>query len=163
MRLLRAAAVIVTLATCPWPAAAQDAPPPAPSFVERLPRTWCGVFRWAKSFRDQQVLITFTELKPRADGRIAARGHGAVRSGQNIAYFDVEATIDPATLEIEMAETTRLPPRYYATDGTHRGTLSPDLRTMSLTFVSLMARDMGWRRLAAQSAPGASDCAMPST
>lgn len=132
MRKFRAAALILFL-FAPAGAAAQ-APPADPAFADRLPRAWCGIFRWEGDLREQHVTIAFARVAVRAGGNIEAEGPGLVRyqdePPSQAVPFRIRAVIEPATRRIEMFESIETPRVDYVTDGSHVGVLADDLQSL---------------------------------
>jgi len=91
------------------PALARAEPPNAAAgFADRLPRAWCGVFRWEGDAREQHVTIRFARWATRPDGALEAEGPGLVRyedeAPRRAVPFRMRAVIDRATRRIEMFE-----------------------------------------------------------
>ena len=133
-------AALILLLTLAAPAAtAQDAAPER-AFAERLPRAWCGSFRWEDEAREQLVTIAFTRVAVLPDGKIEADGPGLVRyqdepESQAIP-FRIRALIEPGSRRIEMFESIDTPRTDYVTDGSHVGELVPDLQSMRLVWTT---------------------------
>lgn len=149
------------------PALAAAEPPAAATgqeFRERLPRAWCGTFRWDGSDIDQHVTIAFHRIERRADGMLEASGPGLVRS-HRVVPFDIRAVIDPATRRIEMFESVDVPMSDYVTDGSHVGELAPDLHSMRLVWTTRGSGTRGAMELRARPARAdlAQSCAPPSS
>ncbi len=138
-------------------------------FAERLPRAWCGVFRWDGDAREQHVTIRFGRFASRADGAIEAEGPGLVRyedeAPEQGVRFRMRAVIDPATRRIEMFERIDVPRSDYVTDGSHLGTLAPDLQSMSTVWTTRGTGRRGSMRLNARpdEADLAAGCAPPAS
>lgn len=167
MRPLRA---LPTLLLLLLPAIAQAEPPKAEAaFADRLPRAWCGVFRWDGDAREQHVTIRFARFAARADGAIVAEGPGLVRyedeaPGQAVP-FRIRAVIEPGTRRIELFESIDKPRVDYVTDGSHAGTLAPDLRTMNTVWTTRGTGRRGTMHLNARPSEAdlAQSCAPPSS
>ena len=162
-------AALILLLTLPAPAAmAQDAAPER-SFVERLPRAWCGSFRWDDDAREQLVTIAFTRVAVLADGKIEADGPGLVRYQDEPASqaipFRIRAVIEPGTRRIEMFESIDVPRANYVTDGSHVGALVPDLQSMRLVWTTRSDGRRGALELGARPARAelAHACAPPAS
>jgi hypothetical protein len=139
MRLLRAAARFL-LSFCLAAAASAQQQPGEASVVDRLPRAWCGVFRWDDDTREQYVTIAFARVSAGAEGRIMAEGSGLVRYTDEppakAVPFRIRAIIEPATRRIELFEALDVPRIDYVTDGSHVGDLAPDLRSMRTVWTT---------------------------
>lgn len=161
------AALILLLALPASVASAQDAAPDG--FVERLPRAWCGSFRWEDDARDQLVTIAFTRVVARPDGKIEADGPGLVRyldePPSEAIPFRIRAVIEPATRRIEMFESIDVPRPGYVTDGSHVGELVPDLQSMRLVWTTRSTGKRGDLELGARPARAelAQACAPPAS
>ena len=144
MRPMRAAILLLLILA---PPASAEAPKSGElPFADRVPRAWCGVFRWVGDTREQHVTIKFGRFAPRADGAIEAEGPGLVRyedePPERAIPFRMRAVIDPVTRRIEMFERIDVPRSDYVTNGSHLGTLAPDLQSMSTVWTT---RDIGRR------------------
>jgi hypothetical protein len=162
MRLIRAAAAILFLVS--GPAAAQQLAAPEQSFVERLPRAWCGVFRWDDDKIAQHVTIQFDRVEARADGKIEATGPGLVRTDRTVP-FRIRAVIDAATRAIELFESLEVYVPDYVTDGSHVGELAADLQSMRVVWTTRGTGKRGAMELNARPARAdlAQTCAPPSS
>lgn len=78
MRPARALSALLLIAL-PALAAAEAPRTDERSFAERVPRAWCGVFRWDGDAREQHVTIRFERVAARPGGEIEAEGPGLVR------------------------------------------------------------------------------------
>jgi hypothetical protein len=138
MRPLSALAVLLLVTAPNAGARAQDAPGAA--FADRLPRAWCGTFRWDHDARDQHVTFAFRRVAARGDGRIEAEGPGSVRyqdePPERAVAFRVKAVIEPATRRIEMFEAIDVPRADYVTDGSHVGELAADLGSIRAVWTT---------------------------
>ena len=163
MRIIRAAAAFLFLLSLPA-AAQQLAAPPEHGFVERLPRAWCGVFRWDGGGGAQHVTIQFNRVETRADGKIEATGPGLVRTDRTVPFL-IRAVIDPATRAIELFESLEAPVPGYVTDGSHVGALEPDLQAMRVVWTTRGTGQRGAMELNARPARAelAQACAPPSS
>jgi len=161
MRKLCTAALILLLALPATVATAQEAAPER-AFVERLPRAWCGSFRWEDDVREQLVTIAFTRVVVLPDGKIEADGPGLVRYQDEPASeaipFRIRAVIEPATRRIEMFEAIDVPRPGYVTDGSHVGELVPDLQSMRLVWTTRSTGKRGDLELGAR--PARADLAL---
>ena len=163
MRLFRAAAAVALLLS--GPATAQQlAAPPELGFAARMPRAWCGVFRWDHDQIAQHVTIRFDRFEARADGKIEATGPGLVRTGRTVPFI-MRAVIDPATRAIELFESLEAPVPGYVTDGSHVGELAADLQSMRVVWTTRGTAERGAMELNARPAAAelAQACAPPSS
>ncbi len=157
----RAASVLLLIAL---PAASPAETPRAdPAFAERLPRAWCGVFRWDNETREQHVTIRFDRVAARADGTIEADGPGLVRYEDEppaqAVPFHMRAVVDPWTWRIEMFESIERPRADYVVDGSHVGTLAADLQSLAAVWTTRSTGRLGRLRMNAR--PVAADLAQP--
>ncbi len=151
------------------PAAAETPRQGDAAFAERLPRAWCGVFRWDGDPREQHVTVKFARFATRADGTVEAEGPGLVRyedeTPAQAVSFRMRAVIDPMTRRIEMFESIAAPRADYVTSGSHLGTLAPDLQSMNTVWTTRGTGRRGTMRMNAR--PAAADltqgCAPPSS
>lgn len=168
MRPARALSALLLIAL-PALAAAEAPTTDERSFAERVPRAWCGVFRWDGDAREQHVTIRFERVAARPGGEIEAEGPGLVRyedePPERGVRFRMRAAIDPATLRIEMFESIGAPRSDYVTDGSHLGALAPDLQSLSAVWTTRATGRQGALRLAArpERADLAHACAPPAS
>ncbi len=162
------AAIVLLLIATPATAVAQQAPA-EPGFAERLPRHWCGLFRWEGEALEQVVRIAFTRAAFRADGRFELNGDGRVRyrhepHGETVP-FRMRAIVEPATRRIEMFEALDAPRPDYVTDGSHVGELAPDLQSMRLVWTTRSTGRRGALELYSRppAAELAQECGVPSS
>jgi hypothetical protein len=167
MRLSRAFPVVL-LAILPA-ALRAEAPKVEAAFADRVPRAWCGVFRWEGETREQHVTIRFNRFVARAGGTIEADGPGLVRyedePPDQAVRFRMRAVIDPATRRIEMFERIDVPRSDYVTDGSHVGQLAADLQSMSTVWTTRGTGRRGAMRMNArpEQADLTQGCAPPSS
>ena len=161
MRLVRHAVLLLLLAlpAAAGPAGAeQPSAAPGGGLAEKLPRSWCGTFSW-ETFGDlQHVTITFDRVTPLADGTIEATGRGIVKSFRTVPFL-ARAVVDPAGRRIELFESLATPTPGYITDGSHVGTLAPDLQSMRLAWTTRGTGERGSMQL--QARPAGADLAQP--
>ena len=169
MRLLRAAPALLLLIALPAVLAAEPPKPGEPAFLDRVPRAWCGVFRWDGDAREQHVTIRFERIAARADGTIEAHGPGLVRyedeAPRQAVRFRIRAVIEPATRRIEMFERIDTPRSDYVTDGSHLGTLAADLQSLGAVWTTRSTGKRGALRMNARPAQAdlTQGCAPPSS
>ncbi len=139
---------LLALAVVAWgagPVAGQG----AAAFAEKFPRAWCGVFHWRGDPSPQHYAIRFTELAATADGKARARGPALVLGANSTTELTIEAVIDPANLRIEMFERLGQAPSPrraapgFTTDGSHKGTIAADLRSMRTVWTQNRTRARG--------------------
>lgn len=96
-------------------------------FVKTFPRGWCGVYMWRGSTLRQQFSVVFTKLRTLPGGHVEATGNGLIGIPGRRYPIKVRATIEPATLRIELWEIRDVPDTVdFTTDGSHIGRLSAD-------------------------------------
>ncbi len=167
MRLAGAASALLLIAL---PAASPaDTPRAATAFADRLPRAWCGVFRWEGEAREQHVTIRLDRVAARADGAVEGDGPGLVRYEDEppvqAVPFHMRAVVDPATRRIEMYESIDRPRADYVVDGSHVGTLAADLQSLTAVWTTRSTGRRGALRMNARPAEAdlAQPCAPPSS
>ncbi len=99
----------------------------AGAVVEKLPRAWCGEYRWRGDPLVQRFAIAFATVTVRhEDGRVIAGGRAIIAvPGRRYALM-VSAVIDPKTRRIELREHRPEPDSPdFTTDGVHRGAVGP--------------------------------------
>jgi hypothetical protein len=163
MHLLRALGLLLLLLAVPGARVhAQDAPPGS-AFLDRLPRAWCGTFRWEHDSRDQHLAFAFQRVTVRGDGRIEAEGPGLVRyedePPEQAVPFRIRAVIDAATRGIELFESIDVPRADYVTNGSHVGELAADLGSLHATWTTRGTGTRGVLRMNAR--PAGADLAQP--
>lgn len=170
--MLKPKAALFLLLFCGPAAVANAQQPPKgdeSSFLQRLPRGWCGVFRWVDEDREQQVTVVFHHAAARADGRIELKGPGFVRyehePPQRGVPFTMQAVVEPATRRIELFETIDTPRVDYVTNGSHVGELAEDLQSMQTVWTTRSDGRRGTMRLNARPARAelTQPCAPPSS
>jgi hypothetical protein len=106
-----------------------------------LQKNWIGEFRWDKAANVQRYEIALTEIKREKD-QIAARGCARVTvQGKEPSAVDIRMVVNERTLDVEIWETNPSSSTM-VTDGTHKGRLSSDLRSMETEW---RTRDTGER------------------
>jgi hypothetical protein len=161
MRLGRFALLFLLLPLGP-PAQAQE-PAPGTLTPERLPRGWCGVFRWDSDGIAQYITLSFVRVERRADGKIEAFGPGLVRTYRT-TRITMRAVIDPITRAVEMFERLMDDTPNWVDDGVHAGELSADFETMRLVWTTRGTGERGRMVLTARppQADLRQDCGLPS-
>lgn len=125
---LGAAAVLAAIAGSPLPCVAAD----ARSVVDKLPRAWCGVYRWRGDPVIQRFAIAFSTVSVRhKDGRVIAGGKAIITVPGRRYALSVSAVIDPETRRIELREHRAEPDTPdFTTDGAHRGAIGRRWRSI---------------------------------
>ncbi|MBF0480372.1 MAG: hypothetical protein HQK81_02605 [Desulfovibrionaceae bacterium] len=97
-----------------------------------LPRRFEGGFKWNDRVLGSEVAVKLTSVRA-VGGLIWAEGEGRHVEEYFRTNIAVELVIDPATLAVEMWEKsprgTRDNPKF-ATEGSYRGEISPDWKTI---------------------------------
>jgi hypothetical protein len=156
LRIARYAALVIFAASASGHA--QQPTPTNRDLVERLPRAWCGTFRWEASSDEQRVTITFDRVALLADGKIEAAGPGLVRTSRTVR-FTARAVIEPDTLRVDMFEEVPPTTTGYITDGSHVGELAADLQSMRLAWTTRATGERGSMELVAR--PPQADLTQP--
>lgn len=127
--------------------------------IARLPRAFIGDFRWAAGGPAQDIAIRFDTVRRLDAGHAEARGCGNYDVMGHVAAIAVRMVVTLAGLQVEIFESD--PDRAdFVTDGSHRGTLSPDLRSIEAEWTTASTGARGHLRL--EAAPVAR-CAPTST
>lgn len=128
----------------------------AATVAKTLPRAWCGQYRWRGDPLVQRFAIAFSTVSVSEDGRVTARGPAVIIVPGRRYTLTVSAMIDPKTLRIELRERRPVPDTPdFTTDGAHRGTLGPGLRTIRTVWIQNRTGERGDLRLHAVRATGA--------
>jgi hypothetical protein len=163
---LTAACLAVLGAASPRPLAAAEigAAARAQTIAKTLPRAWCGRYRWRGDTTIQRFAIAFSSVTVGADGRVTARGAAVIIVPGRRYALTVSAVIEPRTRHIELREHRAIPDTPdFTTDGAHRGTLGPHLRTIRTVWTQNRTGERGDLRLHAVPAESAKPpaCADP--
>ena len=127
--------------------------------IARLPRAFIGDFRWAEGGATQNVAIRFDTVRRLDAGHAEARGCGNYDVRGHVTAIAVRMVVALAGLRVEIFESD--PDRAdFVTDGSHRGNLSTDLRTIEAEWTTASTGARGHLRL--EAAPAAR-CAPTST
>lgn len=124
----------------------QDKPEtkPAAASEGKLPERYLGVFRWDYDMVGQKVLIEFESVKEEQDGVLIALGKGFYDDTTEIR---VKARIDKKNGKIEIWESS--PEREdgssegFETDGSHKGTISPDFQKVEAVWTTQSTGETG--------------------
>ena len=114
------------------PASAQD----IGAIQQALTGTFQGTFRWEGTQEVQRVVLAFGVASMTGDGRLTARGRGLYDVAGVVTTVDIECQIDPNSLLFEMREVNPQGNADFVTDGSHVGSMSPDLRTISTVWTT---------------------------
>jgi hypothetical protein len=118
------------------------------SIESKLPKNWIGEFRWNGAAYAQRYDITLVKLKRLAPNQIEAAGCGRDTSPTVSTDISVRMVIDEKSLAVEILESNPSQPNF-TTDGSHRGTLAKDLRSMETEWRTLSTGQRGNMRLRA--------------
>jgi hypothetical protein len=114
----------------------------------QLPREFSGSFKWRGEEPALEVEFLFAERSSLEGSKLEVKGGGTYHLPGQVTHIRVRAVIDAASLDIEiweLAPTTTV----FVTEGTHRGKLSPDLRSISAVWVNEPTKKTGDLTLAA--------------
>jgi len=127
--------------------------------IARLPRAFVGDFRWSGGGATQEIAIRFDMVRRLDAGHAEALGCGTYDAAGHVAAIRVRMLVTLVGLKVEIWESD--PDRAdFVTDGSHRGSLGPDLRTIEAEWTTASTGARGHLRL--QAAPAAR-CAPTST
>lgn len=115
---------------------------------KQMPRSFSGQYQWRNSTGVEKVSITFSDIRPIAGGALEATGTGEYDVSGQITRIRVRAVINADTLAIELWESAPTSENF-TTDGSHRGRLSPDLRTINAVWTTRTTQRQGDLRLMA--------------
>jgi hypothetical protein len=112
--------------------------PAAEDIKAALPRDYVGEFRWAGGTLPQKVEIRINLIERIGPTRIEAIGCGRYDVQSRITDIGVQLLIDTESLAVEIREFSPSGPgaRTFVTDGSHKGHLSRDLKTIEAEWVS---------------------------
>ena len=152
MRLLCWLIVLATGWLCdPLPAMALE-----PSDVQaRLCGSFRGTFQWEASPAVQDVSIRLEPATVDGAGAVSAVGKGDyIVNGVRTTSIDVKWLIEAQSLRFEMWELNPVGiSRSFVTDGSHVGTITPDLRTIEATWTTQSSGQRGKLLLVASCLP----------
>jgi hypothetical protein len=128
------------------------APGPAADDIETaLPCGFAGEFRWIGDSTPQRVEIRINVIKRTGPARVEALGCGRYEVLDRVTDIGVQFLIDPDSFAIEIREFspsgTGAP--NFVTDGSHKGRLSRDLKTIETEWVTAFDGQRGRMRLEA--------------
>jgi hypothetical protein len=154
MRLRRQGFAIVVMALLAMIAAysARGEAPDAESMIADLPRAFVGDFRWDDSRTIQNVAIRFNAVRRFDADHLEATGCGVYETEGRTTAIDVRMQVTLPGLAVEIWEAAPDKPDF-VTDGSHRGSLSGDLRRIEALWTSTATGQQG--RLHLQAAPAA--------
>jgi hypothetical protein len=131
------------------------APGPAADDIETaLPRDYVGEFRWVGSTIPQKVAVRINLVQRAGPTQLEAIGCGRYDVLDQITDIGVQLLIDTESLAIEIREfsPSGAGARRFTTDGSHKGRLSRDLRTIEAEWTT--ASDGRRGRLRLEAGPG---------
>jgi hypothetical protein len=122
---------------------------PGQSLLEtNLPKNWIGEFRWGGSPEVQRYEITVLNTKPLTGSRIEASGCGRVTTPQQVTDIDIRMVIDEGSLAVQIFE-SEPNRRSFTIDGSHRGSMSQDLKLIAAEWETLGTGQRGVLQLRA--------------
>jgi len=128
--------LVVAAALCSISAAALAAG--AQETADALPRRFKGVYKWNDRKYGSEVDIKITAVRAE-NGLIWAVGEGRHVEDEFRTGVTIELVIDPATLAVEMweqsPEGSRSNPKF-STEGSYRGEIEPDLKTIQAVWTT---------------------------
>jgi hypothetical protein len=128
--------------------AAMGQAPDIDSVITNLPRAFVGEFRWDNDRAIQNVVIRFNAVRRLDAEHAEALGCGNYNAGGTIAAIDVKMQVALSGLQVEIWESA--PDRAsFVTDGSHRGSLSHDLREIDAEWTTASTGQHGRLRLRA--------------
>lgn len=127
---------------------------PGPAAVDvkaALPRNYVGEFRWVDANIPQKVEVRINLVERSGPTRIEAIGCGRYRAADRVTDIGVRFLIDTESLAVEIWEfsPSGAGAPTFVTDGSHKGHLSPDLKTIEAEWVTTSDGRRGRLRLAA--------------
>ncbi len=131
----------------------------AESVIARLPRAFVGEFRWDNDRATQTVAIRFETVRRLDAAHVEATGCGVYDADGKVTAIDVKMHVTVPDLAVEIWESA--PDRAaFVTDGSHRGSLSGDLRSIDARWTTASSGQQGrlrlWAAPAARCAPASS-------
>jgi hypothetical protein len=155
---LRYAAFGLSLLTmiCALSLAASAQPADIEAVIAELPKGFVGEFKWDDDGAIQNVAIRFKTVRRLDAEHAEALGCGNYNAGGTTTAIDVKMQVTLSGLRVEIWESA--PDRAsFVTDGSHRGSLSVDLREIDADWTTASTGQHGRLRLraapAAQCAP----------
>jgi hypothetical protein len=145
-RLARIAALVVVVSAL---AAARG--PAADDIETMLPRDYAGDFLWVDGTISQKVAIRINLITRAGPTQVEAVGCGRYEVLDRVTDIGVQLLIDTESLAIEIREfsPSGAGARNFVTDGSHKGRLSRDLKTIEAEWTTLSDGRRGRLRLEA--------------
>lgn len=103
--------------------------------VEALPRTYTGEFRWLAGGPAQKVDIRINSVTRRDENTVEATGCGRYDVVGRITTIRVTMTINSTNRAVEIWELDPVGSAPFSIDGSHRGKLSDDLKTIQTLWL----------------------------
>jgi hypothetical protein len=127
--------------------------PAADDLETTLPRDYAGEFRWAGSDMAQKVAIRINLITRAGPTQVEAIGCGRYDVLGRVTDIGIQVRIDTESLAIEIREFSPSGPgaRRFVTDGSHKGRLSRDLKTIEAEWITVSDGRRG--RLQLEAAP----------
>jgi hypothetical protein len=136
------------VAICGLSLAAMGQTPDIDSVIANLPRGFVGDFRWDNDRAIQNVAVRFDTVRRLDAGHAEALGCGNYNAGGTVTAIDVKMQVTLSGLRVEIWESA--PDRAsFVTDGSHRGSLSVDLREIDADWTTASSGQHGRLRLSA--------------
>ena len=111
-------------------------------------RYYTGTFRWSEEREVQKVQFCFTDVKKDSKG-ISLKGFGRYLSGSGETNLKVRATINYSTNYTEIFESDPQGSHSFETGGVHRGSVSPDYRSIDAAWTTKVSGQKGLLNLKA--------------
>jgi hypothetical protein len=106
------------------------------SVIDNLPRAYSGTFKWHERKSAQIVLIVISKVFSDLENNVVAEGSGKYYTNSGNANIDIKILIIPETLRFEMWEKNAESSSNFATDGSHVGKISSDLKTIQAVWTT---------------------------
>ena len=107
-----------------------------------LGSNFSGSFLWDAGGEVQKVQVTIERVRLSAERLVVATGTGQYDSAGKIINFNVMWQIDPKSLRFEMWEASPSSDSFVA-DGSHVGTISEDLKSISARWTTKGSGEQG--------------------
>ena len=101
---------------------------------DKVPITYIGKFRWQNSSDIHQVVFTWNSQKEGKEGSISLEGRGTYGTGKK-TEVKIKGLVEPKSRRIEIWESAEGAANF-ATDQSHIGTISPDLKTIETVWTT---------------------------
>jgi len=128
--------------------AARGEAPDAESVIADLPRAFVGDFRWDDDRAIQTVAIRFDTVRRLDAAHVEATGCGVYETEGRSTAINVRMQVTLPGLAVEIWEAAPDQPAF-VTDGSHRGSLSGDLRGIEARWTTTATGQQGRLRLEA--------------